>query len=170
MRILNVCETPLLATEVYNLIRGNANNHLAFADQDPLENPDISDSDELRRLVASRRIVHYLESCLSGSRFRTELVGPVLKVLSTFNLSKETIVVLMDNLVLTGSVEGSNIYLRLVLGDDPQFSHLTDVQLESIRKLLLVLAGEEEATLEEIEELASIPEEPPTKRRSSSRK
>ena len=167
---MNVCEAPLLAAEVYDLIRNNCRNDIAFGERDPLDNPEIVDSDELRRLVTSRRIVHYFDNCLSLTQVSAEILPTALRILSTYKLSRETIARMIDGVSLTGSTEGSVIYLRMVLGDDSRFSQLSEEQVNSIGRIIFILAGKEEGSVEDVENLACVEEEPPMKRKSSGRR
>lgn len=170
MKILNVCESSLLAAEVYNLIRYDDGNSMSFDQRDPLENPEITDPDELRRIVSVRRLAGYIESSSHVGRIRRDLIPTALRVLSSFNLSKETIVRLIDAISLTGSIEGSKIYLGLILGEDPRASDLTDVDVESLRSILSILSHEQEGSVEDLQSLAAVFAEPPPKRKSISRK
>ena len=180
MKVVDVCQTPLLSSEVYALIKGSERNALAFSARDPLENPDITDSDELRRLVAAKRTCGYLENCLSIQDINLELLPEALSVLRSFELSLDLITRLVDGSVLTGSQEGSSIYLGAILRDDLDSGKISADHLDSIRDVLFILTGKMEGSISAIRagqgkagsEAAPTVDEaaPPTKRRASSRR
>jgi hypothetical protein len=171
MKILNVCETPLLAIEVNSLLKENPRNAMAFTDRDPLENPDITNPDDLRRYVSVRRCVSYMEHTLHLNSLNPCVLPKVLSVLLSHGLSKDMIARLVDSIVLSGSPESSRMYVPLILGDripNPD-------QVEKIRAAVWLLANppSDEAELESILDLCkpdSTHAEPPSKRRSSTRK
>jgi hypothetical protein len=69
MKVIELCQTPLLTSEVHSLLKNNPNNLLAFSPRDPLDNSEITDPDELRRLVSVRRLCGYLEKTLGFEKF-----------------------------------------------------------------------------------------------------
>ena len=167
MKVVNVCETPLLASEVYSLMRQNPRNALAFDARDPLENPDITDPDELRRLVASRRSVAYLENCLSIEDIKADQLPRVVGVMRSFGLTTDQIARLTDSAVLTASTDASGlIYLTKILGDSA--SRFSQEQLEKLRTALQVLTGK--AVAEALEVCPPVEEEPPSAKRRSRRR
>ena len=171
MKILNVCETPILATEVNSILKDNPRNALAFTERDPLDNPDITNPDDLRRYVSVRRSVNYLEHSLHIGSLNPSVVPRVLSVLASHGLSKDMIARLVDSVVLSGSPESSRIYVPLILGD--RVPHPD--QVEKIRAAVCVLANppSDESELTSILDACkpdSTHAEPPTKRRSSTRK
>ena len=167
MKIINVCETPLISTEVYDLIKSNPRNELAFTDRDPLENPDIVDPDDLRRLVCARRTRAYLENCLSIEDIKTEILPRAISLLRSYGLSIDLVTRLVDAAVLTGSVEGGLIYQTAILRDEMLSGKISSDQLEKIKKVLSILTGKMEGQLDEIEVGPSII--PPSKKRVSSK-
>jgi hypothetical protein len=167
MKVLNVCETPLLTTEVYDLIKNNPRNELAFLQRDLLENPDIADPDDLRRLVCARRTRAFLENCLSIEEIKPEFLPRAIVLLRSYGLSVDIITRLVDASVLTGSVEGGLIYQTAILRDEMLQGRISSEQLEKIQNVLSILTGKQEGNLEEIEIGTSVP---PSKKRVSSKR
>ena len=168
MKVINICETPLLASEVYSLIRAHPRNALAFDARDPLENPDITDADELRRLVAARRATGFLENSLSIEEIDQNRLPKVLSALRSCGLSKDQICRLVDAAVITGAADQSGlIYVSKVLGDAA--ANFSEAQLAQMRVALQVLTGKADESVIE-QSCSAVEEGPASKRRVSSRR
>ena len=80
MKILDSGQTPILSIEVFDILSKDPNNVLAFSEIDPLENPEISDPDELRKIVMAKRVCEYLKnSCHSLDSEQLPVVLAALK-------------------------------------------------------------------------------------------
>jgi hypothetical protein len=145
MKIVNVCDAPLLACEVHNILKTDPRNALAFTERDPLENPEITNPDHLRRLVAARRTVGYIEGTL-----RSQEVVPKsnLRALKAEGLSNDHIARLADNRSILSTPESAQVYIPLILGD-------MNCDAQKLREILFQ---------------EPVEEEPATKRRTSVRK
>lgn len=172
MKVIDVCQTPLLSSEVYGLIREDPRNAPAFDHRDPLENPDITDADDLRKFVAAKRTCLYLENCLSIQDVRKNLLPSAISVLRSYGLTIDQIVRLVDASVLTGSSEGALIYITAILRDQVATGSISQDQLASIQGVLMTLTGKwEDSDLEKFRHGALAEEiPPPAKKRTSSRR
>lgn len=166
MKIVNVCESSLLATEVYSLLKNDARNTLAFTERDPLENPDVTNPDHLRRLVATRRTCQYIETSLGSHQVASDPVFPsAVAALKSHNITNDLIAKIIDSLALVGHPEGSQIYCPLILADSDN---------DQVRRILCILAGNSghSSTEERIAAIQQCTDDvgPASKRRTSSRK
>jgi hypothetical protein len=131
MKIVNISESPLLATEVRDILRSNPGIKLAFSERDPLDNPDITNPDELRRLVSARRTVGYIETVLEVPDRISRSIPASLRSLG---LKPEQIARLLDSRAILRTPESAQVYIPLILGD-------TDVD---VRDIIAVLTQEPE--------------------------
>lgn len=146
MKIVNVCESSLLATEVYSMLKNDPRNALAFTERDPLENPDITNPDHLRRLVATRRMCNYIETVLHTESISSDPIFPhAVAALRSHGLSNDVIARLVDSLAVAGTPEGSLIYCPLILGESDN---------DKIKEILCVLGDNKRDLNERIAVLA----------------
>ena len=144
MKVLNICQTPLLSCEVEEVIKSDPRNTLAFSsDIDPLENPEISDSDELRRLVASRRVCEYFKNNSTMGEINRKVLPEILSILSSHGFSRDMIVRMVDCAVLfTGDMTG--LYMELIQQEsESQKPIITLEQLDQIKLALQILIGKQ---------------------------
>ncbi len=155
MKVLEVCQTPMLASEVYELMKSDPRNETAFQPMDPLDNPNISDPDQLRRLVSARRICVFLEDTYHVHKVPggSATVGRVAKKLhAEFSLSHDIITRLIDSFL---TLQGSKVYIYAILRDLINAGTMTMDKVDDIHVVLSELIPYQES-----------PEEPPTKRKS----
>jgi hypothetical protein len=160
-----------LGVEVAHILKSDPKNGLAFTDRDPLENPEISNPDDLRRLISVRRTVQFLDNTVGQRAIDMSVLARVVPVLRSHGLGMEMIARLVDSIHLTGSPEASGIYIPLILGE---FALSESLRIDRISALLHALTIPAE---EDIEKLLiecrgdglAVPE-PPSKRRASTRK
>ena len=156
MKVLEVCQTPMLASEVYELMKSDPKNEIAFLPMDPLDNPNISDPDHLRRLVSARRICGFLEDTYhvhkvpGGSMTRVRVAK---QLHADFALSMDIITRLIDSFL---TLQGSKVYIYAILRDLINAGAVTMDQVDGIHSVLSELLTAQE------------PDEPPSKRKSRS--
>ena len=132
MKVLDPCQTPILAAEVVELLKSDSRNAFAFAPEDPLESSEIADSDELRRLVTVRRTCGYLADSLQMGRVDRGRLGGTLLALKNFGLSVEAMARLVDCAMLTGAEDPNTalLYLQDLVRPDQ-----VDLVLQELRVL-----------------------------------
>ena len=149
----------MLVSEVYDIIKSDPKNELAFTAIDPLDNPNISDPDKLRRLVSARRICAFLDDtyqvgkvpggCLTSARVAKKLHAE-------FGLSLDIVSRLVDTFL---TLHGSKVYTYAILRDLINSGSLSMEQVDAIHEVLTELGTAQETA-----------DEPPTKRKSRSAK
>ena len=149
MKVIEVCQTPMLASEVYEMIKSDPKNEQAFLPIDPLDNTEISDPDQLRRLVSARRICGFLQDTYQANTIRASSVAA--KLHGEFGLSMEIITRLIDSYPI---FQGSQVYTFAILRDLISAGSVKMDQVESIQQILQELST------------AQPVDEPPTKRPS----
>ena len=139
MKVVEICQTPMLSCEVYEILKTDPKNELGFSSTDPLDNPNISDPDQLRRLVSARRICGYLENTLHVGKIvgGTSTASRIASRLhSEFQLSLDIISRLIDSFII---LQNSKVYTYAILRDLISNGSLQMEQVDAIHNVLLEL-------------------------------
>lgn len=141
MKVVQLCDTILVASEVEDLLVSDPRNVKAFTDIDPQDNTTVTDSDELRRLVNARRVVSYLRNFAGTNSFPKANLAAALSSFKNLGISGENAVRLIDNILVTASEEAYALYIRAILGGDV-------VDVEKVRDILVAIKDESQIIVE----------------------
>lgn len=135
MKVIQLCDTMLLASEVEDLLVSDPKNERAFGETDPQDDKTVTDSDDLRRLMNARRVVSYVQNFCGTNSFSKSNLGAALVNFKNIGISGENAIRLIDNIVVTAASprsEAAEVYIRCILG-------VGEVDFEKIREILVSL-------------------------------
>jgi hypothetical protein len=101
MKVVQLCQTDLLGSELHELLVSDPRNSKAFGELDPQDDRTVLDSDDLRRLVNTRRVVRYLEEYSGVKSLHGSRLVETLERLRALGVSAEQARRLIDGLPLT---------------------------------------------------------------------